>query len=331
VRIVEVENTGIVAERLSNSLCKWSGLSGATWNLINHTENATFLISLANGSKKVLRVHRAGYNTPLAVQSELIWSKALRNDTGMFTPIAIAGVNGELVQHECLGENAESQMMVLFEFEEGREPAETEKLEASFIQLGKLAASAHEHTQNWQQPEQFDRLHWTANSILKPQGLWGDWRQAPGMSDEIRPVFDHLDLVLRLRLQDFGFDKSRYGLIHADMRLANLLVHDGQVKLIDFDDCGFCWNMYDFAAAISFMEDSPKIPTLKKAWLKGYRSFRELSKVDEAEMDTFVMLRRMALTAWIGSHRETPFAKSLAGDFVSRGAALAEQYLSEFG
>ncbi len=38
------------------------------------------------------------------------------------------------------------------------------------------------------------------------------------------------------------------------MRLANLLIDGDRVTLIDFDDCGFGWFMYDFAAAISFFE-----------------------------------------------------------------------------
>ncbi len=151
------------------------------------------------------------------------------------------------------------------------------------------------------------------------------------MSSEFKPTFDQLDQLLRQRLRAFGQGPSRFGLVHADMRLANLLIDGAQIKLIDFDDCGFCWFLYDFAAAISFIEDSPTIPQLKQAWLKGYREIRELSQTDEAELDTFIMLRRMALTAWIGSHSETPFAQSLAHDFVPRGAALAEQYIKNFG
>ena len=37
-----------------------------------------------------------------------------------------------------------------------------------------------------------------------------------------------------------------------------------------------------------------------------YRSVHPLSEEDEAEIDTFIMLRRMALLAWISSHIEAP-------------------------
>lgn len=87
--------------------------------------------------------------------------------------------------------------------------------------------------------------------------------------------------------------------------------------------------MYDFAAGISFMEDSPQIPDLKEAWVKGYQSVRPLSAIDVDNLDTFVMLRRMALLAWIGSHIEAQEPQALAPDFSRVTAMLAERYLAQ--
>jgi Ser/Thr protein kinase RdoA (MazF antagonist) len=86
--------------------------------------------------------------------------------------------------------------------------------------------------------------------------------------------------------------------------------------------------MYDFAAAISFIEDHPQVPRLKEAWLKGYRRVRTLDPADEAMIETMVMLRRMALLAWIGSHIEAPEPQALAPDFAVRTAELAKRYLA---
>ena len=51
-------------------------------------------------------------------------------------------------------------------------------------------------------------------------------------------MLGRLAAALRARLAAFGTGPARYGLIHADIRLANLLVDDGRVSVIDFDDCG---------------------------------------------------------------------------------------------
>ena len=67
----------------------------------------------------------------------------------------------------------------------------------------------------------------------------------------------------------YGQSAERFGLVHADIRLANLLVDDGHVRVIDFDDCGFAWFMYDFATTVSFMEDHPRVPELRDGVARG--------------------------------------------------------------
>src|SRR5262249_48959629 len=124
-------------------------------------------------------------------------------------------------------------------------------------------------------------------------------------------------------------------LVHADIRLANLMVDDAhQVRVIDFDDCGWSWFMYDFATTISFIEDHPAVPELRAAWLEGYRSVAPLAAADEAELDTFVLLRRrrLVLGAWIGSHHLfATEAAELGAPFTAGTCELAERYLSQHG
>jgi Ser/Thr protein kinase RdoA (MazF antagonist) len=99
--------------------------------------------------------------------------------------------------------------------------------------------------------------------------------------------------------------------------------------VIDFDDCGFTWFMYDFATTVSFMEDHPRVPELREAWLEGYRAVAPLDAADEAELDTFVMLRRLLLVAWIGSHHTfATEAAELGAGFTAGTCTLAEHYLS---
>jgi Ser/Thr protein kinase RdoA (MazF antagonist) len=100
--------------------------------------------------------------------------------------------------------------------------------------------------------------------------------------------------------------------------------------VIDFDDCGFGWYMYDAATPVSFYEHEPQVPALIESWKRGYRRVIELSKEDEAEIPTFVMLRRLLLVAWIGSHHETDLARSMGHPYTEGTAALCEDYLSRY-
>ena len=114
------------------------------------------------------------------------------------------------------------------------------------------------------------------------------------------------------------------------MRLANLLVDGETVKVLDFDDSGFSWRLYDAATAVSFFEHEPHVPDLMAAWVEGYRRVLDLPAIDEAEIPTFVMLRRMILVAWIGSHSETDLAQSMGVAYTESTGPLCDDYLSRF-
>jgi Ser/Thr protein kinase RdoA (MazF antagonist) len=311
---------------LKPALSRWNGLDGAHISLLNYSENQTFAVTAPSGERYCLRVHRPGYHARAGIESELAWLAAVRRDTSVPVPAMVSGADGKLLQN--IGTEQDVRFAVLFRFVEGAEPTIDEDLGALFSTLGTYAATLHNHVLNWDRPASFERPAWTAQSILSADGLWGDWRQAPGVDDAISPMLQRLETALHKRLADYGTSPQRFGLIHADMRLGNLLVEDSGVTLIDFDDSGFCWFTYDFAAAISFHEAHAAAPKLRDAWLAGYQTIRQLDAADIASIDTMVMLRRMALLAWTGSHAETRLAQTHMNGFAENTARLAERYLA---
>lgn len=318
-----------LCELANRSLELWDVPEDATARLINVAENATFLVETQKGYKSILRVHREGYHTRRAIECELCWTEALNNSGCVTTPGLIQGRNGEVVQSAELPGRLGERMMVMFEFVEGQHPDETHDLAGPFEELGELAARTHEHTIAWKKPEPFERLIWNLDAVYGPHATWGNWRDGPNVgTQQILDVLERVEATVTRRVVAFGQSEQRYGLIHADMRLANLLIDNGNTRVIDFDDCGFGWFMYDFAAGISFIEDDPQIPAMRDAWVCGYRKVRPLSDEEESEIDSFVMLRRMALLAWIGSRKDVPEAQALASNFAHISAELGEGYLS---
>jgi Ser/Thr protein kinase RdoA (MazF antagonist) len=302
---------------IETSLDPWAGLAGGRATLINVSENHTWRIDTPSGPS-ILRLHRPFYQSPAAIESELAWVAALRDLLPV--PRPIAGRDGRALQRVA------DRQAVLFDFEPGLEPAEDGDLAPLFEVLGRYAATAHRHVGSWQRPRDFFRPAWTAASILDADGLWGDWRAAPGV-DPVRGTLAGLDLVLRDRLAAYGTSPDRFGLIHADMRLTNLLVDGDDVTLIDFDDCGFGWFVYDLAASLSFIELRADRLDLIGAWLRGYTAVRPLAAEDIAMIEPMILLRRMALLAWIGSHADTDLGRRHAPRFAADTAMLAGRLL----
>jgi Ser/Thr protein kinase RdoA (MazF antagonist) len=298
------------------------------WNL---SENATYRIEeTGRGRKWALRVHREGYHSKNAVASELAWLVDLRAARVVVTPLPVKGRNGEFIQVVFHKRMRVPRNVVLFEWEEGAEPGIGENLMGPFEVLGNVTARMHLHSRTWQRPKGFERLTWDFETSLGPAPHWGRWRDGMGVDGAKRELFSRTVDIIGRRLDRYGKGSGRFGLIHCDLRLANLLIDGEAVKVIDFDDCGFGWHMYDAATPVSFYEHEPQVPQLLDAWLKGYRAVTSLSAEDEAEIPTFIMLRRLLLVAWIGSHSETEIAKSMGIAYTEGTAPLCENYLRKF-
>lgn len=298
--------------------------------LLNHSENTTYRVDdPASGVSRVLRVHREGYHTENAIRCELAWMRAVRAEAGVVTPTPIPAPSGEYIQ-TVEAEGMNPRRCVLFEFLEGEEPSE-DRLLGPFERLGEVSARLHQHAEGWRRPANFERPLWDYEHMLGARPNWGDWRAAPALDTARIAVLEDLSDLVRRRLEGYGNAPHRFGLVHADLRLANLLIHEDETRVIDFDDSGLSWFLYDLATALSFIELRPDVPQLVQAWVKGYRRVRPLADEDEHEIPTFLMLRRMVILAWMGSHSETELAHELGPAYTAGSVELARRYLAEFG
>lgn len=322
---------GYLETLATQSLSLWDMPKGAIARLINVSENATYLVEAPGGYKSILRIHRENYHSHRAIECELTWLEALDAEKVVTTPGYYIGKNGDPIQTGRVDGLADPRFMVLFHFVEGDAPDESGDMTDGYEELGAIAARCHDHVLRWRKPDDFERLVWDVDAVFGAAPTWGNWRDAPEVGVTVKPTLERVEATIRARLGAFGKAPDRFNLIHADMRLANLLIDTNGTRLIDFDDCGWGWFLYDFAAAVSFIEDDPRIPDLKTAWVRGYRSVRAMSAEEEAEIDTFVMLRRMALLAWIGSHIEAPEPQALAPGFAATTARLGQAWMDRIG
>ena len=91
---------------------------------------------------------------------------------------------------------------------------------------------------------------------------------------------------------------------------------------------GFGWYLFDFAAAISFMDQAVDAPKLAKAWVKGYEKVNKLSAYEKSLLPTFSILRRIELMTWCASHSEVPFAAKEGANVTRDTVRLCNEYLA---
>jgi Ser/Thr protein kinase RdoA (MazF antagonist) len=316
---------------VADGLPRWGLPSDTAVRLLNLSENATFALEAPRkdpGTRPdlILRVHRVGYSSLEEIRSELAWIMALRTDRVVDTARPIAALDGELVLRLTSRCGRPDRHAVAFERLPGAEPGQADAL-PWFERLGEVTAKMHRHARDWAMPAGFRRKRWDLAAMIGPQAYWGPWRAAPGLDAGGTRLLEATIARIAERLGVYGTSAERFGLVHADLRLANLLADREHLRVIDFDDCGFSWFMYDFATGVSFIEDDPKLPSLLDAWLRGYRKVTSLPAADAEEIPTFVMLRRILLCAWLASHSEVPLAQELGVSYTQVTLALAEEFL----
>lgn len=303
--------------------------------LLKYRENAVFSVRRSDGERFALRVHRYDYHSDAALHSELSWMKQL-GDLGVNVPPIIPAEDGRLFVSVSADSVPEARQVDMLGWLTGTPIGSAEHgLDVSgpaaselYREVGRLAARLHNETAAMVLPEGFTRHSWCDEGLLGDNPLWGRFWDLDLLTDDQR---DLLDRARRRGLADLaaiGKSSDCFGLIHADFVPENLLKVNESLQLIDFDDAGFGWHMFELATALYFILDDPEYPQLRDALIEGYRSSRSLSEEQAATLPLFLFLRGTTYLGWVQTRSETETAKEMGPFFVERTCYLAKDYLA---
>jgi Ser/Thr protein kinase RdoA (MazF antagonist) len=291
---------------------------------IRHGENTTYRVDGASRSI-ALRIARPGYQTTAAIRSEIAWMDALRED-GIQTPAAVPGRDGDVVQ-ELVTRNGDVQVAVAFEWIDGVPLPDVDGLDA-WNQLGEIMARIHDHAGSWDAPSGFMRPAWDADALVGDSPRWGTPCPSGVWAEDDRALILAAREAARNRLASLADSPQRFGLIHADLGFENVLVRrGGATVVIDFDDSGPSWHLYDLASVLYPLEGSPSFGERRDALVDGYRRVRGLADEELAELPTFLMCRRLATLGWTFSRSETAHAQRQRSRRLRTSPGAARKFL----
>jgi Ser/Thr protein kinase RdoA (MazF antagonist) len=313
-------------------LSRWPG-SFDEMSLIKYRENAVFRLRNSHGDLFALRVHRRGYHSDAELISELQWMVRLAG-SAIEVPAVIPASDGSMFVKAVapgIAEPLQVDMLAWFDGEplgsiETGHDCSLSELSDRYQRVGLLAAQIHEHAASWQPPASFVRHAWDAQGLLGPPPFWGEFRDLPQLSVHL-PLIEDACKRARNDLHDLGQSSRIYGLIHADLVPENILLSGNRLMLIDFDDAGFGWHMFELATALFWHTDRPYYRTIHDALLTGYRSARPLSESHWQQLPLFLYLRSLTYLGWVWTRSETETARELTGMLVEKACLLASDYL----
>jgi Ser/Thr protein kinase RdoA (MazF antagonist) len=304
---------------------------------IKYRENAVFAVLHRDGSRHAMRVHRPNYHTNEELRSELCWMRFL-SQAGIDIPVVVAPIRGELpflvARHDKVPEPR--QVDVLTWLEGGALGSIEDQMESDYTratdlshEIGRLVGRIHSSSKQWERPPYFTRHSWDEEGLLGERPIWGRFWELPELSAVQK------DLLLRCReaalaeLARLGKSNDIYGLIHADLVPDNMLIDGKRLKVIDFDDCGFGWYVFELVTCLYFYLDYPHYEQMKERLLAGYSEATGFEAGEAIKtLPLFLMLRSMTYLAWIMTRQNTPTAQALSPMLRERTFRLCEEFLA---
>jgi Ser/Thr protein kinase RdoA (MazF antagonist) len=270
---------------------------GAELRLIRNRENAVYEMRLPDGARAALRLHRQGYQDAAAIRSELWWCAELAQ-AGVPVPAPLPARNGDLLVALSTGRMAsaigwvEGVPLGLSGEPLSGTPAEQEALHFA---LGQLIAQVHQATDALTLPAGFTRPRWDIDGLTGGAPFWGRfWDHPQATAGEAARLRDAREF-LRRAMRDHAAAGGDIGPIHADVLRENILVQDGALSLIDFDDSGIGFRLYDLGTAMLHNQKQANRLALRDALVAGYATLR---RVDAGMVDIFTLARCCASVGW---------------------------------
>lgn len=300
---------------------------------VKYRENYVFRIHPEGEITYAVRLHRPGYRSDSEVKCELEFLRSLRS-RGVDVPEVLPTSDGELL---CLiaGSDGVTYQVDLLVWVEGAAPLGdvveafegTSRLGSeAFHRLGVLAAAFHNEATAIGVVEGFDRQAWDIEGLVGEQALWGDPCNIAELSEQDVVLLNDVKRAIKDELISFGFGKDRYGVIHADFTPENILVRDQECVLIDFDDFGEGWHLFDLATLLFFYLPHPKYPQYRRAALEGYRSVRTLPEEQLTVWDAMLLSRGLTYMGWASTRRGDDTSEFIVNHIVPMVLEMARNY-----
>lgn len=309
-------------KRLAQKLAAPWGLDAQSVQLLAERENRIFIATYPGGHC-VIRLHRTGYRTADQIRSELHMMQAAQM-AGCRVPEAIPTLSGDLMARidgayaTAIGW-IDGKTRSIDDLGHGS-PAE---IAVYFRSLGAELANLHNIYDHWQTPDGFSRDAWDAAGLVGAAPLWGAFWENSDLAQNEREQLEHLRQVLQADLASIG-PRLDFGLIHADAVADNVIQNTNGITLIDFDDAGFGYRLFDLATVLIKWVDHPQYAYIMRELYAGYRTKRELN---DDHMLMMLILRAVTYVGWIMTRRDLPNAAERSRGFITTALNLSRIYL----
>ena len=275
------------------------GLDDARVRLLARHTNTMYRVDAA-GERYVFRVSAPGLRAEREISSELAWLHALRRDTDLIVPEAVATRSGRRFVH--VGSGTAAVPGVLFRWIDGRVVGDRVTL-ALVREAGAVLAGLHAHADRFKPRGAFSETRldraWTYGvpEALDRQGRVAGWPKAR------RALISEAAARVQAWLDGLYSDPAGLRFLHLDFHPGNWKRVNGRLAVLDFDDTRWAYPVQDLGIALYYLLDGPTEPELMGAFLDGYARVRPSGVPEAEELQTAIIMRQIDLLSYVLAHR----------------------------
>lgn len=313
---------------LARSALSTFGIPGdAVLEFVKYRENVVFRVSALEDAY-ALRIHRHGHRSDDEVRAEIAYMQAL-HQAGLAVSEVVPTRAGELFATVSDGQGAPYQVDVQRWVPDSAPLGDCGAAwngtdlptVGTFAQLGEVCGRFHALSAEIGRLPGYSRPAWDLDGLVGPAPLWGDPRRLAG-TEEDRLAIDAALRDIRRDLARIGTGPADFGVIHADFSPENVLLSRGRLTLIDFDDFGEGWWLFDLATVLFWYHRHPRYSEYRAALLNGYRKHFRISEQSLSSLDAFILARGLTYLGWAADRPESETSDFIRAEVLPVVTAL---------
>ena len=285
---IEIQTASLTA--FAHEILNEYGINNADVESINFEFNATFAVSTQSDQKYALRLNINSTRTYSNIQAETQWVRDLARIPSINVPTPIASLDDQYVISALHADSGHTIYGVMYSWLEGEEIGDEPTLE-QLRTVGRAIALLHENSSSFTLTDEaelptFNDFFWGTEDYLfssKSTLILKDRQLIEQARDLIMKYTDEL------------YSSSAVHIIHADFHGWNLMWHEDQLFIFDFDDCGYGVEAQDIAVALYYLDTTEQDAAL----LDGYKSIRSVPTYSENAMKALLLQRRLLLLNYL--------------------------------
>jgi len=277
-------------------------LSNYALDIVHHehlrtSENTVVKLLAENGQTYALRIRKIAGPGHRQTVSELVVLRDFREHSHADLPAPVATREGQLFCSLSIG--GDDYMCVVFSWVAGVHVGARDIALPHMVSMARAVSRLHRFSAAYHPPEGFVR------PVYDLEWFFGgkSWSANPAFVERLPPpAAGYLraanDAVLD-RLRHYPRTPASFGLIHYDLHVGNFLFHGTGANMIDFDECGFGYYLFDLAHILFEFIDHPRFSEFREAALGQYAEGRPGGRVPADDLGLFLALQGIAYANWL--------------------------------